>query len=50
MNRADGFIGTGLKKDEFLFDCSDLDRVLAISGEGVLKVSKVSDKIYRKRH
>ncbi|NNM16425.1 MAG: DNA gyrase/topoisomerase IV subunit A, partial [Bacteroidia bacterium] len=46
VNRSEGFVGKGLKKDEYLFDCSDLDRILAISGEGVLKVSKVSDKIY----
>ena len=46
VNREDGFIGTGLKKDEFLFDCSTLDDIIAFSKNGVMKVVKVSDKVF----
>ena len=46
VNREDGFIGTSLKKDEFLFECSDLDDVIAFSRTGVMKVVKVSDKTF----
>ena len=45
VNREEGFIGTGLKKDEFLFDCSDLDDIIAFSKRGIMKVVKVSDKV-----
>ncbi|MBL7757665.1 MAG: DNA gyrase/topoisomerase IV subunit A, partial [Chitinophagaceae bacterium] len=34
INREEGFIGTGLKKDEFLFECSDLDDIIAITKRG----------------
>ncbi len=46
VNRAEGFIGTGLKKDEFVSDCSDIDDVIAITGDGKLMVFKISDKNY----
>ncbi len=46
VNREEGFIGTGLKKDEFLFECSDLDDIIAFSKNGVMKVVKVSDKVF----
>ncbi|HJU45635.1 MAG TPA: DNA gyrase/topoisomerase IV subunit A, partial [Chitinophagaceae bacterium] len=46
VNRADGFIGTGLKKDEFVADCSDLDDVIAFTRSGTMKVVKVSDKVF----
>jgi len=46
MNREDGFVGTSLKKDEFLFECSDLDDIIAFTRQGVMKVFKVGDKIY----
>src|SRR6185436_4697351 len=46
VNREDGFIGTGLKKDEFLFDCSDLDDIIAFAKNGVMKVVKVTDKVF----
>ena len=46
VNREEGFIGTGLKKDEFLFECSDLDDIIAFSKNGVMKVVKVSDKTF----
>lgn len=44
VNRADGFIGYGLKKDEFICDCSDLDDVIVIRKDGVCVVSKIQDK------
>lgn len=46
VNRAEGFIGTGLKKDEFVCDCSDIDDIIAFTGEGKMKVFKVSDKTF----
>jgi topoisomerase-4 subunit A len=46
VNREEGFIGTGLKKDDFLFECSDLDDIIAFSKNGVMKVVKVSDKVF----
>ena len=46
VNREEGFIGTGLKKDELLFECSDLDDIIAITRRGILKVVKVSDKTF----
>lgn len=46
VNRDEGFIGTGLKKDEFLFDCSNLDDIIAFSKGGVMKVVKVAEKSF----
>jgi len=46
INRDEGFIGTGLKKDEFLFECSDLDDIIAITKRGIMKVVKVQDKVF----
>ena len=46
VNRADGFIGTGLKKDEFITDCSDLDDIIAFTKSGAMKVVKVSEKAF----
>ena len=46
MNREEGFIGTGLKKDEFVFDCSDIDDIIAFTKEGKMKIFKVSDKTF----
>jgi len=46
INRAEGFIGTSLKKDEFLFDCTDYDDIIAFAKSGVMKVVKVSDKVF----
>ncbi len=46
VNREEGFIGTGLKKDELLFECSDLDDIIAFAKRGVMKVVKVSDKTF----
>jgi topoisomerase-4 subunit A len=46
VNRKEGFIGYGLRKDEFLSDCSDLDDILVLRKDGVLKVSRVADKVF----
>lgn len=45
-NFGDGFIGTGLKKDEFVAEVSDLDDIIAFTKGGIMKVVKVSDKIF----
>jgi topoisomerase-4 subunit A len=45
VNKDEGFIGTGLKKDEFLFDCSTLDDIIAFTKKGIMKVVKVADKV-----
>jgi topoisomerase-4 subunit A len=46
VNRSDGFIGTSLKKDEFAFDCSNLDDIIAFTKAGKMKVVKVGDKAF----
>lgn len=46
LNRAEGFIGTGLKKDELLCECSDYDDIIAFTKSGTMKVVKVSDKVF----
>ncbi|HCN82640.1 MAG TPA: DNA gyrase/topoisomerase IV subunit A, partial [Sphingobacteriaceae bacterium] len=46
MNREDGFIGTGLKKDEFVCDCSDLDEIIVFREDGKCIVTKVADKTF----
>ena len=46
INRADGFIGTSLKKDEFLFNCSNIDDIIIFHKDGKYKIVKVADKIY----
>ncbi len=46
VNRADGFVGTGLKKDEYVTDCSDLDDIIAFTKTGKMKVVKVADKVF----
>jgi len=46
MNREDGFIGTSLKKDEFVLDCSSLDDIIVFTKRGIMKVVKVADKTY----
>ena len=43
-NFADGFIGTGLKKDEYIGEVSDLDDIIAFTKAGIMKVVRVSDK------
>lgn len=46
INRADGFIGHGLKKDEFICDCSDLDDIIVFRKDGVCLVTKIQDKVF----
>jgi topoisomerase-4 subunit A len=46
VNRTDGFVGFGLKKDEFVCDCSDLDDIIVIRRDGVCMVSKISEKVF----
>ena len=46
VNYADGFIGTGLKKDELIAEVSDLDDIVAFTKAGIMKVVRVSDKIF----
>lgn len=46
INRAEGFIGTSLKKDEFFVDCADVDQIIAFTRDGKLKVIKVADKVF----
>lgn len=46
INRDEGFIGTSLKKDEFLVECSDLDDIIAFTRRGAMKVVKVQDKVF----
>ncbi len=45
-NREEGFIGTGLKKDELLFECSDLDDIIVFTRRGIVKVVKVAEKSF----
>lgn len=46
VNRADGFIGTSLKKDEFIADCSSLDDMIVFTKAGKMKIVKVADKTF----
>lgn len=46
INRAEGFIGTGLKKDEFVCNCSDIDDIIIFYKDGKFKVIRVADKIF----
>lgn len=46
MNREEGFVGTSLKKDEFITDCSDYDDIIVFTKLGIMKVVKVSDKTF----
>lgn len=46
VNRADGFIGTGLKKDEYVGDCSDIDDIITFLENGTCLVTKVQDKVF----
>lgn len=49
VNRSDGFIGYGLKRDEnneFVTDCSDLDDVIVIRKDGKARVSRIADKVF----
>lgn len=46
INREEGFIGTGLKKDEYICNCSDIDDVIIFYKDGKYKIVRVSDKLF----
>ncbi len=46
VNRADGFVGYGLRKDEFVCECSDIDDIIVIRKDGKFMVSRISDKVF----
>ncbi len=46
MNRAEGFIGLGLKKDELIAECSNLDDIIVFTKSGKMKVVRVADKVF----
>ena len=46
VNKKDGFVGTSMKKDDYLFDCSDLDDVIVFTNEGLMKVVRVDSKVF----
>ncbi len=46
VNRKEGFIGSGLKKDEFVCDCSDIDDVIVFRRDGTFQVVRISDKVF----
>ncbi|GAA0190322.1 DNA gyrase/topoisomerase IV subunit A [Fulvivirga kasyanovii] len=46
VNREDGFVGYGIKKDEFVTDCSDLDDIIVIRKDGKCVVSRISEKVF----
>ncbi|GIV32725.1 MAG: DNA topoisomerase IV subunit A [Chitinophagales bacterium] len=46
VNREEGFIGWGLKKDEFIMDCSDIDDIIVFCANGMYKVVKMAEKVF----
>ncbi|WP_026838410.1 DNA gyrase/topoisomerase IV subunit A [Gillisia sp. JM1] len=46
VNRKEGFIGTSLKKDEFVADCSDIDDIICFTADGIMMVTKVDSKTF----
>jgi len=46
VNREEGFAGTGLKKDEYICDCSDIDDIIAFREDGTYMITKVSPKFF----
>ncbi len=46
VNKADGFVGYGLKKDEFVCDCSDIDDIIAFRKDCVFQVTRIQDKTF----
>lgn len=46
VNRAEGFVGTSLKKDEYVCDCADIDDIIVFTKEGIMMVSKVDSKTF----
>lgn len=46
VDRKEGFIGMGMKKDEFVCDCSDIADIIAFTRDGKFKVVKIADKVF----
>ncbi|MBP3943341.1 DNA gyrase/topoisomerase IV subunit A [Sphingobacteriaceae bacterium WQ 2009] len=46
VNREEGFIGSSMKKDEFVCDCSDIDDIIVIRSDGKFMVTKIQDKVF----
>jgi len=46
VNRKEGFFGTGLKKDEYVSDCSDIDDIITFRKDGSYMVTRVEDKVF----
>ncbi len=46
VNRADGFIGYGIKKDEFVTDCSDIDDIIIFRKDGICQVTRIQEKVF----
>lgn len=46
VNRAEGFVGTSLKKDEYVTDCSDIDDIIVFTEDGSVLVTKVDNKTF----
>lgn len=46
VDRAGGFIGAGLKKDEFVQDCSDIDDIIVFRRDGVMKIVRIDEKVF----
>ncbi len=45
-NRNDGFIGYGLKKDEFIFECSDIDDIIVFLKDGRCRIVRIAEKVF----
>ena len=45
-NKADGFVGFGLKKDEFISDCSDIDDIIVFRNDGYFLVTRIAEKTF----
>lgn len=46
VNREEGFIGTSMRKDEFVSDCSDIDDIIVFRSDGKYSVTKIQDKVF----
>lgn len=46
VNKADGFIGYGLKKDEYVCECSDIDDIIVFRKDGIFQVVRIADKVF----
>ena len=50
VNREEGFVGTSLKKDEYVGDCSDIDDMIVFTAQGKMIITKVTEKSYIGKH